>query len=530
MFTRALVTFWLSLTLASTLLANPKIKQRVEEANHFTVKVVVENGETFFGMVSKGHGTGFIVELTDDEGIVFTNRHVVIRQPWQAQQVKLEFRDGTKGAASLEAIPAEVMFKSGLLDFAVLRFKRSELSPALNAQLQTARLATNETYPKLSLAGGEVVAVGNPLQTESVVTSGIITNQAHRMPWAGDFLQTSAAINPGNSGGPLIDLDTGEVLGICTMKMNGAEAMGFALPIVDAFHEFQLLKQNPDHATRKHLPFLLHPVSIEQVRAAGLEQAINDHFPTQRVFQTNQVLHYVVGLGPDVDLQPHDLVLTAEGQFVSGFPFLLRKLAQHSSKPKITLEVLREGKVVKVDVPFVKDRANGNGNFEFVTFSGAFFADLDPFDALTLGHVEGGVRMFGFFPGTFAQEAFQTGLGGILVGLEYNGQVTEIKSIADLKAVLRKLPQGSHTEKVKLFFLANLQANMGNGMAVTMPGQRRDRRTTVIVPVAFLMDDEMLDFPNLRRSFDFTGFERPETRMGLQGLWACAQRIAGENR
>ncbi|MGE5412789.1 MAG: PDZ domain-containing protein, partial [Syntrophomonadaceae bacterium] len=45
-----------------------------------------------------------------------------------------------------------------------------------------------------------------------------------------DFIQTDASINPGNSGGPLVNLD-GEMVGVATAIIGGAQGIGFAIPV-----------------------------------------------------------------------------------------------------------------------------------------------------------------------------------------------------------------------------------------------------------------------------------------------------------
>lgn len=62
------------------------------------------------------------------------------------------------------------------------------------------------------------------------------------------LIQTDASINPGNSGGPLINVN-GEVIGINTVKVFTAEAMGFAVPINIAKPVISKITSNGSFAT-----------------------------------------------------------------------------------------------------------------------------------------------------------------------------------------------------------------------------------------------------------------------------------------
>lgn len=79
--------------------------------------------------------------------------------------------------------------------------------------------------------------MGNPLsmQFQRTVTAGIVSAKNRTINVDNqvmeDLIQTDAAINSGNSGGPLVNA-AGEVIGINTVKVEAAEGMGFAIPIM----------------------------------------------------------------------------------------------------------------------------------------------------------------------------------------------------------------------------------------------------------------------------------------------------------
>jgi serine protease Do len=88
--------------------------------------------------------------------------------------------------------------------------------------------------------GHTAIAIGNALgEFQNTVSIGVISGLKRNITASGggagveeltDLIQTDAAINPGNSGGPLLNL-RGEAIGLNTAVAQGAENIGFALPI-----------------------------------------------------------------------------------------------------------------------------------------------------------------------------------------------------------------------------------------------------------------------------------------------------------
>jgi Do/DeqQ family serine protease len=163
--------------------------------------------------IKQGTGSGFI---TTADGYVITNAHVVDG----ADTVTVNLKDG-------RALEGQVVGKDTITDLAVVKVDADNL-PTVN-------LGNSE-----QLQPGEwAIAIGNPLGLDSTVTTGIISATGRSSSQVGvpdkrvDFIQTDAAINPGNSGGPLLN-SQGEVIGVNTAIIQGAQGLGFAIPINQA--------------------------------------------------------------------------------------------------------------------------------------------------------------------------------------------------------------------------------------------------------------------------------------------------------
>jgi serine protease Do len=160
--------------------------------------------------VQRGTGSGFII---DAQGLILTNAHVIEG----ADRVLVTLKDGREFAG-------EVLGEDPLTDLAVIRVEASGLP--------TVTLGDSE-----QLRPGEwAIAIGNPLGLDNTVTAGIISatgrssSQVRVPDKRVSFIQTDAAINPGNSGGPLLN-EQGQVIGVNTAIIGGAQGLGFAIPI-----------------------------------------------------------------------------------------------------------------------------------------------------------------------------------------------------------------------------------------------------------------------------------------------------------
>jgi S1-C subfamily serine protease len=78
--------------------------------------------------------------------------------------------------------------------------------------------------------GETVYAIGNPLKLDRSLSEGLLSGKRE----AGDrrYLQTTAPISPGSSGGGLFDAH-GNLIGITSFTLKGAQSLNFAIPAED---------------------------------------------------------------------------------------------------------------------------------------------------------------------------------------------------------------------------------------------------------------------------------------------------------
>src|SRR4051812_39773087 len=92
---------------------------RASQAERYAGKVLNESANIFAPEISRSHGTGFIVELTAERGVIFTNNHVVDKGPLEAQRIRVQF---ASEVGLPETVTGRVVYRSPLLDFAVIEF------------------------------------------------------------------------------------------------------------------------------------------------------------------------------------------------------------------------------------------------------------------------------------------------------------------------------------------------------------------------------------------------------------------------
>ena len=303
------ITDPVSFATDNTALSAADIYKKVAPAVVMVSTKSVQSVNGWFQQETEGMGSGFIINT---DGYILTNYHVIDG----AKEVTVTLSDGREVTASVVNYDADQ-------DVAMIKLNENVEVPGV------VELGNSDALQP----GEEVLAIGNPLSKElsSTLTKGIVSALNRSVETdsgvSTNLIQTDTAINSGNSGGPLINTK-GEVIDINTLKASdGAEGIGFAIPINDVKDKIDSLSK----------PILNLGVSIRVIdesmaKQLNMEQGlyiveVNEFSPAEKA-----------------GLKGGDLIVKADGTRIKTFEELQEIKNSKEEGDSINIEFIRDGK------------------------------------------------------------------------------------------------------------------------------------------------------------------------------------------
>lgn len=293
----------------NTALSAADIYKKVAPAVVMVSTKSVQSVNGWFQQETEGMGSGFII---NNDGYILTNYHVIDG----AKEVTVTLSDGQEVTASVVNYDSDQ-------DVAMIKINQDIEVPGV------VELGDSDALQP----GEEVLAIGNPLSKElsSTLTKGIVSALNRSIETetgvSTNLIQTDTAINSGNSGGPLINTK-GEVIGINTLKASdGAEGIGFAIPIND-------VKEKIDSLSK---PILNLGVSI---------RVIDESMAKQLNMEEGLYIVEVNEFSPaeKAGLKGGDLIVKADGTRIKTFEELQEIKNSKEEGDTINIEFIRDGK------------------------------------------------------------------------------------------------------------------------------------------------------------------------------------------
>lgn len=266
-----------------------------------------------------GGGSGFIVS---PDGLIVTNKHVV-------SDTRASYTVFTSDGRRFEA---RVMDEDPLQDLAIVKVEAEGLP--------TVTLGNSDGIE----LGQTAIAIGNALgEFRNTVSVGVISGLARTVTATGGgsvetiqgVIQTDAAVNPGNSGGPLLNL-RGEVIGINTAIVSGAQNIGFAMPINHAGRAIESV-QRTGRIETPYLGIRYTTLGPERSSLAGLRVDYGALVESSAAAPAVEPGSPAAAAG----IQAGDIILELNGQRIDENRTLGNLISRMSVGDRVTLKVLR---------------------------------------------------------------------------------------------------------------------------------------------------------------------------------------------
>ncbi len=276
------------------------VKHVIDSSSPKTVKIT-ESG---------GTGSGFIIS---PNGYIITNAHVVHSD----KTVTVIMSTGKK-------YKAEVISSSKVKDLALVKIKATGLPFFEIAN-------SDEVY-----AGQFALAIGYPFGKYGV-NFGVISNTEESGEGNLIYLKSDVAINPGNSGGPLLNMD-GKIIGINDAIYDGANTTTYSIPSNTLTSILAKLMKN-------------EPIkkALAGITVQGLTSDLAKSFgvPEDQIGVLVSEISETSNAGY-AGLETGDIIVRANNKLCTESSKLSTLVGNMSPGDMLNLEVIREGKTIKI--------------------------------------------------------------------------------------------------------------------------------------------------------------------------------------
>ena len=196
------------------------------------------------------------------------------------------------------------------------------------------------------------MAVGNPFNLTSTVTTGIISAKSRNLDPTGrttqSYIQTDAAVNPGNSGGALIN-NKGELIGINTaIQTQTGSYVGYSFAV-------------PSNIAKKVIEDILE-YGIVQYGFLGVTGTSLNSFQAKELDITDTEGFYINGVDSDsgaksAGIKVGDVIKSIDGIKISKFSDLKGYLNTKRPNDIVEVKLKRDGSInyVKVKLNEMKE-------------------------------------------------------------------------------------------------------------------------------------------------------------------------------
>jgi Do/DeqQ family serine protease len=361
----------------------PDLTFAAEKAVHCVVHVKVKSMQEMYGssgnplydffyggrrqqVPREGFGSGVIISA---DGYIVTNNHVIRK----SDEIEVALNDR-------RVFTARLIGADPLTDLALLKIEEAGL-PYL-------------TFgdPEAMRVGEWVLAVGNPYNLTSTVTSGIVSAKARRLgvnssqaqPGIESYIQTDAAVNQGNSGGALVNI-RGELVGINSVIISQTgdfSGNSFAIPTTIVQKVIGDLKE----------------FGYVQRALLGVDtQEIDDRFAKEKNIKLEGI--YVAGVREDggakeAGIREGDVITAINSVAVNSFAELQEQISKYRPNDQVNVTVNRDKKTQQFTVTL----RNIEGNTQILrgesssNILGAKFEEVSKKDRQDFG-IDSGVRV-----------------------------------------------------------------------------------------------------------------------------------------